>query len=302
MKCIVYILLFTIGLISCSKDQISQVDSVNFVVSANKQSLKVGDTVNFTFEGNPDFITFYSGEVGHKYANINRLIVDGGKPTLSFTTYASTVGTQNNSLKILASTDFKGVYDTLNQNLLGATWVDLTSRAVLSSGADSTKSGVIDISDINPDKKTIWFAFKKYDENSSTLKPWAWKIETFNVNLYSPSDSANYAITDFANAGWYATDISNASYSWTISGTSMAIGGGGLNTSTNEDWVVTKGLNTYGVAPDIGIPVKSIDARVSSYAYVFATPGTYTISFLAINQNVNERRELVRELNITVLP
>lgn len=287
---------------ACNKNQISQVDPVSFNVTADRLTANVGDTVTFSFDGNPDFITFYSGEIGHKYANKDRLVVEGGKPTLLFATTATTVGTQQNSLKILASTDFKGVYDTLNENLLNATWIDLTDRAVLSTGADSVSSGVIDISDINPERKTIWFAFKKHDDNSATLRPWAWRIRSFNVNLYSPSDSTNYAITTLADAGWYATDIANADYKWTITGTALSIGGGGVDTPENEDWVVTNGLDLYGVAPDVGIAVKSIDARLPSYSYAFSKAGTYTVTFLAVNQNINEKKELVKEMTITVNP
>jgi hypothetical protein len=299
---IFYFVLFiaAVFLYSCSKNDISTVTRPNFSVTANKTTAKPGDTVTFNFSGNPDFITFYSGETGFKYANINRLAINNGKPTLQFSTYASTVGTQLNSLKILASTDFTGVYDTLNNSIKNATWIDLTSRAILSTGADNVSSGVIDISDINPTNKTMFFAFKKHDDNSATLKPYAWIVRSFAVNLFSPADSTTYPITTLASAGWYATDILNPTYKWSITSTALTIGGGGINTAENEDWVITSPLNIYTVPPDVGVAIKSIDARVSSYSYVFHTAGNYTVTFVAINQNVNKKAQVVRQLNISI--
>ncbi|MDE1192074.1 MAG: DUF5017 domain-containing protein [Arachidicoccus sp.] len=291
---------FSLSIISCDKNKISDVADVDFNVSVAKNIYNVGDTIVFNFSGNPDFITFYSGEVGHRYANINRVQIDNGKPTLDFTSYAQIVGTQDSSLRLLASTDFPGVYDTLNENLLNATWVDLTDKVTLSSGAQNTASGTLDLSSIDPDKKTIYFAFRKHDHNSSTLLPWAWTIQSFNINLYSPEDSSTYVITDLADAGWVATDIANSSYKWAITSTTLTIGGGGLNTPENDDWVVTSPLDIYSVTPDVGVAIKSIDARLSSYSYSFSQAGTYKVSFLAVNQNVNTKKEALKELTITV--
>jgi hypothetical protein len=301
MKVSYYILsIGIISLVACNKDRISTVNSPNFEVAANKLSVKAGDTIRFNFSGNPDFITFYSGETGHKYTNISRTVIDNGKPTLQFSTYASTVGTQANSLKILASTDFTGVYDTLNASIKNATWIDLTSRAILSTGTDNTSSGVIDISDINPSKKTLYFAFKKHDDNSASLKPYAWAIKSFAVNLFSPADSTTYSIASLANAGWYATDILNPTYKWSITGSVLTIGGGGINAAENEDWVITSPLNIYSVPPDVGVAIKSIDARLSGYTYVFKTTGAYKMTFVASNQNVKEKKQVIKEMTVIV--
>jgi hypothetical protein len=301
-KKIIYfiVLLASAALQSCTKSNISTVNDPDFDVTTAKLTYKIGDTVAFKFSGNPDFITYYSGETGFKYANINRTSVGNGKPTLQFTSFASTVGTQANSLKIMASTDFTGVYDTLFNSIKKATWIDLTPRVVLSTGADNVSSGVIDISDINPEKKTIYFAFKKHDDNSATLRPYAWTIRTFALNLLSTDDNVNYSIATLANAGWFATDILNSTYKWTVTGTTLSIGGGVLNTPENEDWLITNPLNIYNVPPDVGVAIKGIDARLTGYSYIFKTAGTYTVTFVAANQNVKEKKQVVKQLTLTV--
>jgi len=69
MKKIVYLLLLLLcATAACNK---KKVYPLGFDVTTAKASYAVGDTVNFVFSGNPDLITFYSGEQGSRYANRN---------------------------------------------------------------------------------------------------------------------------------------------------------------------------------------------------------------------------------------
>ena len=80
-----YSLLMMTGawLSSCDADG---VDSVDFGVtlSNDAQEIFVGDPVIFDFSGNPDYIIFYSGEDGSKYANKDRLRVEVESAELSY--------------------------------------------------------------------------------------------------------------------------------------------------------------------------------------------------------------------------
>ena len=75
------------------------VSSPDFNVTADKLSIKANETVNFSFDGNPDFITFYSGELGKKYDNMHRTLALGTS-TFEFTSTA-TSGTQLNTLALI---------------------------------------------------------------------------------------------------------------------------------------------------------------------------------------------------------
>ena len=82
----IYVGLLLVGgfFASCDADS---VDSIDFGVNLRneQQEIYVGDEVTFDFDGNPDYIVFYSGEDGHKYANKDRLKVDVESMSLSYT-------------------------------------------------------------------------------------------------------------------------------------------------------------------------------------------------------------------------
>ena len=82
----IYVWLLLAGglLASCNADT---VDGIDFDVNLRneQQEIYVGDEVTFDFDGNPDYIVFYSGEDGCKYANKDRLKVDVESMNLSYT-------------------------------------------------------------------------------------------------------------------------------------------------------------------------------------------------------------------------
>lgn len=71
------------GAVSCqqtlfediSKADVNVVESENVRYDGNIITVKKGETVNFNLKGSPDFITFYSGELGHQY--VYRKRIDG---------------------------------------------------------------------------------------------------------------------------------------------------------------------------------------------------------------------------------
>src|ERR1700753_3423253 len=78
-----------------------------FDVTTPKTTYAVGDSVLFTMTGNPDYITFFSGEQGLNYNNVNRFTA-AGVPKLQFTSTRAN-GTQANSLQLMVSSDFAGL-------------------------------------------------------------------------------------------------------------------------------------------------------------------------------------------------
>ncbi|WP_315816139.1 DUF5017 domain-containing protein [Paraflavitalea speifideaquila] len=252
MKRYLLILFVAFFFTACRKDGVNRPD---FDVSVENLTFHVGDTVMFTFSGNPDFLTFYPGIAGYRYDFKDR-VKAAGKPILTFTSYAQKIGTQQPSLQLLASTDLNGNYTPAG--IAAATWTNLTNRAVFSSGTDNTPSGDIDLSDIGNVDKNIYLAFKKHDDSSSTLKPWAWTIRSFNINLTTTEDSQVYPVTTLSASGWLAIDVRNPVYKWTVSGTALTIDGGTIDTPENEDWVITNPLNLYAVKRDVGISLKTL--------------------------------------------
>jgi hypothetical protein len=280
-------------LFSCKKEN---VDTPSFEVTAGAATYKAGDTVEFRFSGDPDVISFYSGESGSQYKYSNRTTADG-TASLQFSTFAQNSGAQANSLKLMVSQDFKGAYTT--DGISAATWTDITSRAVLSTGTDNVSSGTLDLSDVLPAGKPAFLAFRKYDANSATLKPRAWTIRSFNLNLIT-ADST-YAVATIANAGWKAVDVLNTTYKWTIGTAALSIGGGAVNTPENEDWVITKAIVVNGVNPDRAQVLKTWDVVAPQvYRRVYNKPGVYKVAFIGTNVNARDQQSVVKELTITI--
>ncbi len=280
-----------IAFASCNKEL--TIKPLSFTVTTSSTKYKVGDTVHFKFTGNPDIISFYSGDDGNDYANRERTLADG-KPQLQFATYAQ-YGNQVNTLQLMVSTDFTGTYDAAS--IAKATWTDVTDRAKLSTGADNTPSGIVDLSDILAQKKPVFIAFKYTGVTGSTQKTWT--IKNLTLSLLKTNNKV-LPITDLASAGWKQVDIKNSAALWSISAAQLRIAGGGGTAADNEDWLISKLLYLNQVAPDVAVPIKNITQQLDSYDYVFTQPGTYKVVFLAANATSDKQESTTQEINLTI--
>lgn len=322
-----------IACMACNKK--TDVMPVDFDVTSTTLTGKVSstfalkDTVKFNFAGNPDLITFFSGEVGKRYELANRTNA-AGTPNLQFSSLRAT-GSQANSLQVLVSTDFKGVvtnnvYGSLvrdtaatNANIAAATWTDITSRATLSTGAaTAVASGVIDLSDFSG--KPVFIAFK-YIATAGTIQN-KWTISALSVNNVLP-DGTTYTIanlngptTSFTNygnttygPGWAVSydPAKNANkYAWVFTDkTSLVITGAttaGAATAGAEAWAITGPVDLTRVTPDAGVSLKVISARLTSYQYNYGASGSYKAVFAASNNTPDGNSAIVRTLPITINP
>src|SRR5688572_28419264 len=103
---IIYSLIIPAALLSACSKQLSKSDKT-FDVSAEQTTVNKGDTVRFHFSGDPDIISFYSGETGKRFEFINRSSANG-TPVLRFRSLRAN-GSQPNSLTVFVSGDFQGV-------------------------------------------------------------------------------------------------------------------------------------------------------------------------------------------------
>lgn len=276
---------------ACQKN--IKVPDLNFNVKLNQTTYKVGDTVKFMFTGNPDNITFFSGEPGRKYEYRDRLKAEGA-PQFQFTSYRQ-YGTQENSLHVLASTDFNGVID---ENIGSANWSDITKSVTLSTGSDNTPSGIISLKQLDNDKP-LYLAFKFTGEISSTQRTWT--IKDFSVQNVL-KDGMTLDVANMSNISWTAVSVKNPDKVWAIAADQIKIAGGAANTPDNEDWIVTKALNLSAVQPDRGVALKNITTHMGEYDYVFEKPGNYVVTFLVSNATVDEQKSALKQLNIVIEP
>ncbi len=291
-KITLFNLILFIAFTSCNKSL--DISTPEFEVSTDQSTYKVGDTIMFKFSGNPDYLTFYSGEEGNNYQYRDRTSIDGGKPTFEFTSYRQW-GTQTNSLQLLVSNKFNGKVDA---DIVTQEWIDITDRANLSTGLDNTASGKIDLSDFEADKP-LHIAFKYTGtQDASAQRAWTIKNTTLN-NVISP-DYSIPIITSISDASWIAVSIKNPDKKWIQNATQIQITGGMPDTPENEDWIVSKGVILNGMVPDEGVGIKDLSGRLNQYPFIFQKEGVFEVVFVATNANMNGMATTLKKLILTV--
>jgi hypothetical protein len=278
-------------LAGCEKDL--KPDPIAFNATTTNSDYQVGDTVDFSLSGNPDMITFYSGEAGANYDYRERTSAEG-TPQMQFTSYAQ-YGTQTNTLALLVSSDFTGEYT--EEGISKATWTDITSEATLSTGADNTPSGIIDLSRFNTGDKPVFVAFKYTGATGSTQRTWT--IKNFGIDL-SMQDGSVSSIANLVSAEWKAVNVKNPVKGWVISASQLQMAGGTADMEDNEDWLITTRLYLSKVSPDRGVPIKDISQRLDHFYYIYSKPGTYKAVFAAFNAIGDKQKSTLKEVDITV--
>jgi hypothetical protein len=280
---------------SCKKEV--EVDIPDLDVTLEKTTFNVKDTIVFNFTGKANIITFYSGEPGKEYEFKDRFTVDG-RPEMQFTSYSQN-GPQFNTLQLMVSSDFKNVFDV--ESLNQATWKDITSRATLSTGTDNTPSGIIDLSDVTIPDTPVYIAFRYTGKKSTTVSQPTWTIKNVVVNNRLENGST-VQIANSSNLSWGTIDVLNNTKSWSATTTQIQIAGGAIGTDDNDDWIISKPLSLNRIQRSLGISVRSNPTTLQT-SYIFpgySTPGTYTVTFEAINANRWDSKTIIKEFTITV--
>lgn len=293
MKKLIIFSVVTILLIACDKKEVVKLD---FNVEANNTTINVGDTVTFAISGNPDQLTFYSGETGSQFENRERTNADG-TPILEFTSFRQ-YGVQVNTLFLLASTDFTGDYSEAGIN--NATWTDITDQAIFSTNADNTPSGEIDLSAFKSDKP-IYLAFKFVGVGGTTQRTWTIK----NLAIKNELDNGlQIPVATIADAGWSILNFNNSTSTrqWTANATQLQFQGGAATIGDNLGWIITKPIFLTKVSPDKGTALKNMSTRMDTFQYVFNNEGEFIVTFVAANENVYGSSADVKEIKIKVNP
>jgi len=293
MRTIYIIAMITLFGTACSK---KTVDDPGFSVTVDKENYATTDTVRFSFSGNPWYLTFFSGEPYHRFEYSERTTA-AGVPQFQFSSQMTT-GTQANTLKLLVSTNFSGVYDSTN--IYQANWTDITSKAILATSNTATASGVIDLSSFVTDGQPVYLAFKFTGAAGSAQRTWT--IKTIGLSNVL-ADNTSYSLLNISEstAGFKSVAMKAAGVAWTISTSQLQIKGGTTTSSAEaEGWVVSKPLVLNKVTPDTGTPLKNMTTYLPSFNYIYATPGTYKATFVAGNINRYDNKSSVTEVPLTV--
>jgi hypothetical protein len=296
MRHSIYLLIIVITFISCAKEK---VETPSLEVATASLTYKAGDTVTFNFTGNPDNITFYSGEPGHNYEFRNRSSAENDLQ-INFKTLVQ-FGVIYKNLQLLVSNDYTGAADTAS--VKAATWKDISDRAVFSTGQDNTPSGTISLKEFTDPKHTgarIYVAFK-YTDYKKPQGQNRWVIRTFEANNISADGVVSPQAT-MATGGWKAYDFKNPAVVWAVSSTQLLIPSSNKDAADNEDWVISKGFDPFYIKPDAGVALKNISTVLPAYKYVYTKPGTYKVVFDVSAVRYNGEKRITKDITLTITP
>lgn len=298
--------LFILALVvtGCKKEV--NVESLDFGMETLQTTISAGDTAHFRLSGNPDVISFYSGELGNDYDSINGRIMPS-QLYLSFQTQVLD-GAQADQFSVHASNDFNGDYTATG--IRAATWTDISGRFRIATPADNravVPSGRVDISDLLAPDRPVYIMYHYINRPNAVYGRYnLWRFQGFLLDAVTPVNAITLANQSTAawrivlDGPWETGRVTSTSTSFTFRGNIT-------NTEVyQEAWGVSRGVaasSAVDMGPDHAVAIKAIaDLPKTGHTHIYNTPGTYKATFVAANQNVYERKEVVKRVEITVLP
>lgn len=312
------------ALLSACTDSVEPVD---FSVSAPAGvEINAGEPVRFAFAGNPDYITFFSGEEGSDYAASDRYDADISSLELSCTIrqqYNDIDYLDRQLIYVYVSTDFAGDYTT--DGLNSATWIPLTGTGanslpapVASSAAAVSVSGTVDLGEYVGTDRPFYLAFRYNAPGRADIpaangsgryvvRP---RIDVTDLELTKTLTAGGTEILDNASTQLglrpvYEHSYNQTNFRVTDDGMLFQPVQAQIDPLTGREpdecvWMVSTRIEPRRVSPDRGTAIKSVDARLDHYEYVYSAPGTYTATFVATNANLWDSKRCVKQLTINV--
>lgn len=294
------LLLCSLVLGACNKVEVAAPD---FEVTTISKTVKAGEEITFKFSGDPDQISFYSGEPLYDYAYKSGRILTADGLGMKFGTTVQ-YGTQANQLSVLASTDFNGKYAI--EDIKKATWVDLTKDYALATSTSLKTWGPKDLKSLLVTGKPVYIAFryKTLDQKINGAQR-TWTIRAFE--LTTNTELGTQTLADHIGSGFNLVhDGPLEPGRSSVGTTSIILKGNIVDTETpSEDWAISKPIivDKLDLGPDKPTPIKGfVDTKSYDYKYIYNTPGTYKATFVASNSNVYGAQEVVKQIEVTVTP
>ncbi|EOR95274.1 hypothetical protein ADIARSV_1551 [Arcticibacter svalbardensis MN12-7] len=282
-----------------------EVDTPTFEASLESSTFNVGDTVNFKFSGNADYVYFFSGELGKEYTK--RTVFENevnGSAEFQFTSSVAATGTSTNNINVLVSNDFNSVYDTTN--VKKATWVDITDKVTLGTGTTLVSSGIINLAPYQAADKPIFIAYKYLGQNNATVTQKTWTIGGFQFRTKQSDGEVYTNASSFTDGAFANVEFKGDSARWVINSTTLTHLGLAAGNPDDNDWVISKAINLKTAVGDAtGVEtIKNLTTGYmpTSFQYVYTTPGTYKCTIASVNASAEGRKDKLKEFTIVINP
>lgn len=290
---------------SCKKEV--ERPAPEFEVSVEKNVYQVGEEAVFNFTGDPDLISFYSGEILSDYNFRDGRIVEPGILRLSFQSNVQ-FGTQADQLSVLASTAFNGNY-SFSDGIKPEEWINISDRFRFGTNATFVNSGEADISDLVEEGQPLYIAFRYNVRNQATAGVGrTWRVQ--NLSFTSETSIGLIQMGTNQTAGFQLIDKlpETAPMRSSISATTISLVAHAVTdanrTIETENWAISKAFygGTQDLGPDRPVALKGItDAPMQQHTYIYTQPGSYTAYFVATNVNIYGSNEVVKRVDFEVI-
>lgn len=303
------------------------VSTENEAVSFDGQTITVpkGTPVEFHFTGDPDYLTFFSGEAGKEYRYRERITVDENEiesSTLKFT-LGLQYGIPTDILTMFVSKEFPGLEknDFESDSVLVEKhfWETLIPASDFpTSVSPSTRAYEVDMKPYLGQRIAVAIRYQAPDPTVTQTR------FTFNnlqiVNKMSSGQETAFTASSFGftpinmlyrhNLSDQKSMTSNRAYGTVTNNTSgiwnfvdmnaFFIHSSSANTVAKYSWLVSNLFVVNACSPDAGTGLKNITQSLDSYQYTYNTPGTYTATFVGTNGNYKKETSVVREYTVVV--
>lgn len=292
------------------------IDDLDFSISLDnpQETFKVGEPVTFNLYGDPDYLLFYSGEYGKKYANRNRTMADVEALSLTYNLELKYAAKRfRNGTRVLISEDFNGIYD--EENINKATWSDMNGQLqvpVIESEDEGYQHGTIsnvqvDLSDYK--YKNFYLAIEynlpalNEEEKGKYVHPDVYFYPKLNQTIdgkmtQKTSPKADFGF-NFVRIKSNDTSSDNPTVT-AVDDSKVSINGRNGKNGTHV-WAISLPIDAAKVSADEGLSIKNYSAALPKYSHIYNEPGEYTVTFVARNANAWNCTEQIKELKVTVV-
>ncbi len=284
------------------------------------ETVKVGQKVEFSLEGEQDILAFWSGEPGsdYTYRDTDRIGAGDTKITFSVTTSSGTPGYPNPATVPFSwSSDFSGEYT--EAAMAAATWHDITGEFAWPTDVGQTvPAGELSLNDILPaDGTPVYFrlyyhvaAFNATAAGGAGNGRTQWQFT--NMNIFCETPAGPVTAYDIYDQGWQlilgagCETIPTANLPALPATSARILFRSQFKPAVDLNvWAISGAIQRPGemnLGRDKGVGIKSIaDPQMRKYYYTWNTPGTYKVVFVGTNAGVEGRKEVVREITINVV-
>lgn len=296
-------------------------NNVNF--DGQTITVKKGTPIEFHFTGDPDCVTFFSGEAGKEYRYRERTTVDENEiesSTLKFT-LTGQYGSPANILTMFVSKEFPGLEK--NDFESDSVLVEKHAWETLIPASDfptkvTTQEFAIDMKPFMGQRIAVAIRYQGQDASVTQTR------FTFNnlqiVNRMNNGQETALTANSFGftpinmlqrhnlsdqkgmtSNRAYGTVTNNTSGIWNFTNiNAFFIHSSGANTALKYSWLVSNLFIVNACSPDAGTGLKNVTQNLDSYRYTYNTPGTYTATFVGTNGNYKKETSVVHEYKVVV--